>query len=94
MNEGAYNLMLHNYENYCTPTSSPFPHPLHAQTFTMKESQVLWGVFNWISLGYEPNKKLQKSQNFTLHSSKLVATCGMDIFKIKCLNPLESKISI
>lgn len=94
--------MLHNYENYCNPTSSPFSHPLHAQAFTMKQIddesiwgvQVLWGVFNWTFLGYKPNKKLQKSQIFTLHCAKLVATCSMDIFKTKCLNPLESKISI
>jgi len=37
MNGGAYNLMLHNYENYCTPTSSSFPHPLHTQAFTLKQ---------------------------------------------------------
>jgi hypothetical protein len=57
-------------------------------------SVVLWGKFNWTFLGYKPNKKLQKSQIFTLHSSKLVATCSMGIFKTKCLNPFENKISI
>ncbi len=73
MNGGTYDLMLHNYENYCTPTSSPFPHPLHAQAFTMKEFQFFQEMF----LGYKPNKKLQNSQILTLHSSKLVATCSM-----------------